>query len=76
MIVSNLRYFTDKNTFEPSAIVDVSIPLMTLYEVGLLNKEIQDDILLQVGKELFEQIESMRKKKSEHFGLAKELGLE
>jgi len=65
MIVSNLRYFTDQTTFEPSAVVDVSIPLMTLYEVGLLNKEIQDDILLQVGKELFEQIESMRKKKSE-----------
>ena len=65
MIVSNLRYFTDQTTFEPSAIVDVCIPLMTLYEVGLLNKEIQDDILLQVGKELFEQIESMRKKKSE-----------
>ena len=65
MIVSNLRYFTDQTTFEPSAVVDVSIPLMTLYEVGLLNKEIQDDILLQVGKELFEQIESMRKKKLE-----------
>lgn len=62
MKVSNLRYFTDQTTFEQSAIVDVSIPLMTLYEVGLLNKEIQDDILLQVGKELFEQIESMRKK--------------
>ena len=65
MIVSNLRYFTDQTTFEPSAIVDVSIPLMTLYEVGLLNKEIQDDILSQVGKELFEQIDSMRKKRLE-----------
>ncbi len=65
MIVSNLRYFTDQTTFEPSVIVDVSIPLMTLYEMGLLNKEIQDDILLQVGKELFEQIESMRKKRLE-----------
>ena len=65
MIVSNLRYFTDQTTFEPSAIVDVSIPLMTLYEVGLLNKEIQDDVLLQVGKELFEQIESMRRKQVE-----------
>ena len=65
MIVSNLRYFTDQTTFEPSVIVDVSIPLMTLYEVGLLNKEIQDDILLQVGKELFEQIDSMRKKRLE-----------
>ena len=66
MIISNLRYFTDPTTFEPSAIVDVSIPLMTLYEVGLLNKEIQDDILLQVGKELFEKIDSMRKKKLEN----------
>lgn len=66
MIVSNLRYFTDQTTFDPSAIVDVNIPLITLYEVGLLNKEIQDDILLQVGRELFEQIESMRKK---HFGV-------
>lgn len=65
MIVSNLRYFTDQTTFEPSAVVDVRIPLMTLYEMGLLNKEIQDDILLQVGKELFEQIESMRKKRLE-----------
>ena len=65
MIVSNLRYFTDQTTFEPSAIVDVSIPLMTLYEVGLLNKEIQDDILLQIGKELVEQIESMRRKQIE-----------
>lgn len=69
MIVSNLRYFTDQTTFESSAVVDVSIPLMTLYEVGLLNKEIQDDILLQVGKELFEQIESMRKKKLEDWGM-------
>jgi hypothetical protein len=65
MIVSNLRYFTDQTTFEPSAVVDVSIPLMTLYEVDLLNKEIQDDILLQIGKELVEQIESMRKKRLE-----------
>ena len=65
MKVSNLRYFTDETTFEPSAIVDVCIPLMTLYEVGLLNKEIQDDILLQVGRELFEQIQSQRRKQIE-----------
>jgi hypothetical protein len=61
VIVSNLRYFTDPTTFEPGAVVDVSIPLMTLYEVGLLRKEIQDDILLQIGKELVEQIELMRR---------------
>ena len=63
MIVSNLRYFTNQATFELNATVDVSIPLITLYEVSLLNKETQDDILLQVGKELFEQIESMRRKR-------------
>lgn len=62
MIISNLRLVTDEITFEPNAIVDVNIPLMTLYEITLLNEEIRNEILLAIGKELVEQINDMRKR--------------
>lgn len=61
MIISNLRLVTDETTFGPNAIVDVKIPLMTLYEIPLINEEVRNEILLAIGKELVEKINDMRK---------------
>ena len=61
MIISNLRLVTDEITYEPNAIVDVKIPLMTLYEIRLINEEVRNEILLAIGKELVEKINDMRK---------------
>lgn len=61
MIISNLRLVTDEITYEPNAIVDVKIPLMTLYEIRLINEEVRNEIFLAIGKELVEKINDMRK---------------
>ena len=61
MIISNLRLVTDEITFSPNAIVDVKIPLMTLYEIRLINEEVRNEIFLAIGKELVETINDMRK---------------
>ena len=56
MKVSNLRKITDPTTFEPSVVVDVEIPRMTLYELTLLKEDIRKDIIYTLGAELLEQI--------------------
>ena len=56
MKVSNLRKITDPTTFEPSVVVDVEIPRMTLYELTLMKEDIRRDIIYTIGAELLEQI--------------------
>ena len=56
MKVSNLRNITDPTTFEPSVVVDVEIPRMTLYELTLMKEDIRKDIMYTIGAELLEQI--------------------
>ena len=56
MKVSNLRKITDPTTFEPSVVVDVEIPRMTLYELTLMKEDIRKDIIYTIGVELLEQI--------------------
>ena len=56
MKVSNLRNITDPTTFEPSVVVDVEIPRMTLYERTLMKEDIRKDIIYTIGAELLEQI--------------------
>lgn len=56
MKVSNLRKITDPTTFEPSVVVDVEIPRMTLYELTLMQEDIRKDIIYTIGAELLEQI--------------------
>ena len=56
MKVSNLRKTTDPTTFEPSVVVDVEIPRMTLYELTLMKEDIRKDIIYTIGAELLEQI--------------------
>lgn len=56
MKVSNLRKITDPTTFEPSVVVDVEIPRMTLYELTLMKEDIRKDIIYAIGAELLEQI--------------------
>ena len=56
MKVSNLRNITDPTTFEPSVVVDVEIPRMTLYELTLMKEDIRKDIIYTIGAELLEQI--------------------
>lgn len=56
MKVSNLRNITDPTTFEPSVVVDVEIPRMTLYELTLMKEDIRKDIIYAIGAELLEQI--------------------
>ena len=56
MKVSNLRNITDPTTFEPSVVVDVEIPRMTLYELTLMKEDIRKDIISTIGAELLEQI--------------------
>lgn len=56
MKVSNLRKITDPTTFEPSVVVDVEIPRMTLYELTLMKEDIRKDIIYTIGAELLEQI--------------------
>ena len=56
MKVSNLRNITDPTTFEPSVVVDVEIPRMTLYELTLMKEDIRKDIIYTLGVELLEQI--------------------
>ena len=56
MKVSNLRKITDPTTFEPSVVVDVEIPRMTLYELTLMKEDICKDIIYTIGAELLEQI--------------------
>lgn len=56
MKVSNLRNITDPTTFEPSVVVDVEIPRMTLYELTLMKEDIRKDIIYTLGAELLEQI--------------------
>ena len=56
MKVSNLRKITDPTTFEPSVVVDVEIPRMTLYELTLMKEDIRKDIIYTLGVELLEQI--------------------
>ena len=56
MKVSNLRKVVDPTTFEPSVVVDVEIPRMTLYELTLMKEDIRKDIIYTIGAELLEQI--------------------
>ena len=56
MKVSNLRNITDPTTFEPSVVVDVEVPRMTLYELTLMKEDIRKDIIYTIGAELLEQI--------------------
>ena len=56
MKVSNLRNVVDPTTFEPSVVVDVEIPRMTLYELTLMKEDIRKDIIYTIGAELLEQI--------------------
>ena len=56
MKVSNLRNITDPTTFEPSVVVDVEVPRMTLYELTLMKEDIRKDIIYTLGVELLEQI--------------------
>ena len=56
MKVSNLRKITDPTTFEPSVVVDVEIPRMTLYELTLMKEDIRKDIIYTIGAVLLEQI--------------------
>lgn len=56
MKVSNLRKVVDPTTFEPSVVVDVEIPRMTLYELTLMKEDIRKDIIYTIGQELLEQI--------------------
>ena len=56
MKVSNLRKITDPTTFEPSVVVDVEIPRMTLYELTLMKEDIRKEIIYTIGAELLEQI--------------------
>ena len=56
MKVSNLRNVMDPTTFEPSVVVDVEIPRMTLYELTLMKEDIRKDIIYTLGVELLEQI--------------------
>lgn len=56
MKVSNLRKITNPTTFEPSVVVDVEIPRMTLYELTLMREDIRKDIIYTIGAELLEQI--------------------
>ena len=56
MKVSNLRKVVDLTTFEPSVVVDVEIPRMTLYELTLMKEDIRKDIIYTIGAELLEQI--------------------
>ena len=56
MKVYNLRKITDPTTFEPSVVVDVEIPRMTLYELTLMKEDIRKDIIYTLGVELLEQI--------------------
>lgn len=56
MKVSNLRHVMDQITFEPSVVVDVEIPRMTLYELTLMKEDIRKDIIYTIGAELLEQI--------------------
>ena len=56
MKVSNLRNVVDPTTFEPSVVVDVEIPRMTLYELTLMKEDIRKDIIYTLGVELLEQI--------------------
>jgi len=56
MKVSNLRKITDPTTFEPSVVVDVEIPRMTLYELTLMKEDIRKDIIYTLGAELLGQI--------------------
>ena len=56
MKVSNLRNVMDPTTFEPSVVVDVEIPRMTLYELTLMKEDIRKDIISTIGAELLEQI--------------------
>ncbi len=56
MKVSNLRNITDPTTFEPSVVVDVEIPRMTLYELTLMKEDIRKDIIYTIGAEILEQI--------------------
>ena len=56
MKVSNLRNITDPTTFEPSVVVDVEIPRMTLYELTLMKEDIRKEIIYALGTELLEQI--------------------
>ena len=56
MKVSNLRNVVDPTTFEPSVVVDVEVPRMTLYELTLMKEDIRKDIIYTIGAELLEQI--------------------
>jgi len=56
MKVSNLRNIVDQDNFEPSVVVDVEIPIMTLYELNLLKEDIKKDAIYTIGLELMEQI--------------------
>lgn len=56
MKVSNLRNVVDPTTFEPSVVVDVEVPRMTLYELTLMKEDIRKDIIYTLGAELLEQI--------------------
>ena len=56
MKVSNLRKITDPTTFEPTVVVDVEIPRMTLYELTLMKEDIRKDIIYTLGAELLGQI--------------------
>jgi len=56
MKVSNLRKVVDPATFEPSVVVDVEIPRMTLYELTTMKEDIRKDIIYTIGAELLEQI--------------------
>ena len=56
MKVYDLRKITDPTTFEPSVVVDVEIPRMTLYELTLMKEDIRKDIIYTIGAELLEQI--------------------
>ena len=56
MKVSNLRNVVDPTTFEPSVVVDVEVPRMTLYELTLMKEDIRKDIIYTLGVELLEQI--------------------
>ena len=56
MKVSNLRNVMNPTTFEPSVVVDVEIPRMTLYELTLMKEDIRKDIIYTIGAELLEQI--------------------
>ena len=61
MRVSNFRYDLDLQTYEQNAVVDVSVNYQTLYDLRCMDKELRDEILLAIGKEIIDRIIEMRK---------------